>query len=105
MADKSGAPQEFQAEMDFIKGCRLSYAMVESPTLYCQIMEKVWTSAIFDSRKKVLTFNVKGKTYYANNDDVTTCLKLFETNYLSGPTPNDIMSMLNFMGYALETFN
>lgn len=62
-------------------------------------------SAIFDSGNKFLTFIVKGTTYSINNDVVTAFLKLPENNCLSGPTPSDIVSVLNTIGYALETNN
>lgn len=105
LVEKQGAPLEFHTMMDFISNCKLGYAMLESPILYCEIVEEVWTIAVFDSGNKVLTFNVNGKPFSVNNDMVTACLKLPENNCIAIPTQYEIVSLLNSIGYSLPTDN
>lgn len=76
LIEKQGAPAEFHTLLKFISECKLSYAMLESPILYCEIVEEVWTTTIFDAGNKVLNFNVNGKDFSVNNDMITACLRL-----------------------------
>lgn len=62
--------------MDFIKGCKLSHGMLEALTIYCEVVEETWTSAIYDSGNKVLTFTLKGEVYCVKNDVMNACLQL-----------------------------
>ncbi|KAL8148832.1 hypothetical protein AgCh_005997 [Apium graveolens] len=60
--------------MDLVKGCKLNYAMLESPTIYCEVVEEIWTTTVYNSTDKTITFTLKD---------------------------TDIVNMLNYMGYAL----
>lgn len=76
--------------------------MLEAPTIYCEIVVEMWSSAIFDSGNKVLKFDVKGVSYSFNNDAMFGCFNLPENNYLNGPVPNIIVNMLNFDGLYIR---
>ena len=103
--DVASAPSEFHKMMEFVKNCKLSYAMLEAPTIYYEVMEEIWTSAIFDSKNETISFNLKGKEHVINTDVITTCFNIPENNCDSGPTYAEIVSMLNSINYAKETDN
>ena len=44
--------------------------MVESPTIYSEVVEEVWTSAVFDSKNLTITFTLKGTNYCVNCDAI-----------------------------------
>ena len=78
LVDKEGAHTDYHKTMDFIKGCKLSYAMLEAPTIYSEVVEEVWTTAVFNTTDLTLTFSLKGNTYCINADIVRSCFKLHE---------------------------
>ena len=57
LVDKTGAHEDYHTMMDFIRSCKLSYAMLESPTIYCEVVEEVWTTAVFDQINMTIFFN------------------------------------------------
>ena len=61
LTEKNGTHQDFHPMMDFIKECKLSYAMLETPIIYCEVVEEIWTSAEFNSTDLTLLFSLKGK--------------------------------------------
>ena len=101
LVDKEGAHADYHQMMDFIKGCKLKYAMLEAPTLYCEVVEEFWTTAVFNSTDETITFNLKGNTYCINADDVQACLKLPENKTLVPHTDTDVTNLLNTLGYLL----
>ena len=42
------APQEFHKLMRFLGQCNLSYAMIEAPILFCEVIKEVWTTAAYN---------------------------------------------------------
>lgn len=64
--DKTNVPQEFHGMTDFIKGCKLAYAMPETPTIHCEVVEEIWTSPIYDLGSKILSFTLKCEIYTFN---------------------------------------
>ena len=101
--EKDGAHEDYHKMMDFIQGCKLSYAMLESPTIYCEVVEEVWTTAKFNSTDMTITFNLKGKRYCINSDDVQACFKLPENTTMNPHTDTDVINMLNSLGYSLDS--
>lgn len=77
-------PQEFHGLMEFIKDCKLSYAMLEAPTIYCEVMEEIRSVFMYDSGNNTLVF--KGNIHVINTDVLTACFKLPENNCVSVPT-------------------
>ena len=88
------APQEFYNMIRFPGQCNLSYAMTEAPILLCEVIEEVWTTAVYNSTDKVIIFNLKGNHYSTNDDVLSSCLHLANTN-ANSPTETDIRLMLN----------
>ena len=43
---------DYHKMMDFVKKCKLSYAMLESPTIFCEVVEEMWTTATYNSTDK-----------------------------------------------------
>ena len=50
---------DYHKMMDFVKNCKLSYAMLESPTIFCEVVEEIWTTAVYNSIDKTITFTLK----------------------------------------------
>ena len=75
LVEKDGAHEDYHKMMDFIKGCKLSYAMLEAPTIYCEVVEEIWTTVVFNQTDLTITFNLKGKSYCINSDDASMHLK------------------------------
>ena len=89
--------------MDFVKNYKLNYDMLESPTIYCEVVEEMWTTAVYNLTDKTITFTLKGKQSCINSDIVKTCFKISDNNVTTSHTGTDIVNMLNSMGYALTT--
>ena len=89
--------------MDFIKDCKLSYAMLEAPIIYCEVVEEIWTCAEFNNTDMTLSFTLKGKEYCINCDDVQSCFKLPENTSMSPHTDTDVSNMLDSIGYSLDS--
>ena len=70
LVEMDGAHADYHKMMDFIKNCKLSYAMLEAPTIFCEVVEEVWTTAVYNPNDVTITFNLKGNSYCLNADDV-----------------------------------
>ncbi|MGI4673406.1 hypothetical protein ACR2XN_28485 [Klebsiella pneumoniae] len=103
--DTEQAPSDFHKMMEFIKHCKLSYAMLEAPTIYCEVVEEMWTSASFDSKNETLSFSIKNTEYIVNSDVMLACFKIPENNCDISPTYAELVAMLNAIKYAKETDN
>ena len=103
--DVASAPTDFHKMMEFIKNCKLSYSMLEAPTLYCEVVEEIWTSATFDSKNETISFYLKNNEYVVNVDVMTACFEIPENNYDSSPTYAEIVSIFTAINYAKETDN
>lgn len=96
---------ELHEMMEYIKKCKLSYAMLESPTIYCEVDEDIWTSAIFNSGNKYLTFTLKVNDFSINPYAMNACFKLPENNCTNELISNDIVIMLNLTRYMERSTN
>ncbi|KAL8093469.1 hypothetical protein AgCh_035374 [Apium graveolens] len=94
---------DFHKMMDFVKGCKLSYAMLESTTIYCEVVEEIWTTAVYQSFDKTITFTLKGKQFYINSDIIKACFKIPDNTTTVPHTDANLDTMLNYVGYALST--
>lgn len=54
--DTESARQDYHRMMEFMKKCKLAYSMLEAPTIYCEMVEEIWISAVFVSTNCTLTF-------------------------------------------------
>ena len=62
--------------MTFLSQRSLSYAITATPILFCEVMEEVWSTAVYNASNKVITFNLKGNSYSINGDVLNACLNL-----------------------------
>ncbi|KAL8104410.1 hypothetical protein AgCh_028571 [Apium graveolens] len=92
---------DYHKMMDFVQGCKLNYAMLESPTIYCEVVEEIWTTAVYNSTDKTITFTIKGKEFYVNSDIIKACFRIPDNIVTTPHTDTDIVNMLNSMSYAL----
>ncbi|KAL8154569.1 hypothetical protein AgCh_000079 [Apium graveolens] len=56
---KIAAFEDYHKMMDFICNCKLSYAMLESPVIYYEVVEQIWTTAVYNSKDKTIAFSLK----------------------------------------------
>lgn len=56
--DTTSEYTEFQGMMEYIK-YKLSYAMLEAATIYCEVIEEIWSTFDFDSGRKFLPLLLK----------------------------------------------
>ena len=102
--DKTGnKTAAFHTVMDFIKECKFSYAMLHAPTIFCEIVEQMWTSARYDSGTKTLTVMINDVNYNINGETVRVALKLPSTDRM--PTDDEIVRMLRDMHYNGDLSN
>ena len=94
------APHEFHNLMNFIGQCKLVYVMNEAIVLICEVIEKVWTTAAYNSTDRVLTFNLKGNSYSINGDILSSCLKFPAKTQNVALTKTKIRSMLVEINYT-----
>ena len=102
MAD---APQEFHGLMKFLSQCSMSNAMTATSILFCEVVEEVWSTAIYNSTDKVISFNLKGSLYSINGDVLNSCLNFPANTHAISPTEIDIMTMLNEINYDVRDAN
>ena len=102
MAD---APQEFHGLMKFLSQCSMSYAMTATPILFCEVVEEVWSTAVYNSTNKVITFNLKGNLYSINGDVLNACLNLPANTHAKSPIELDIRKMLTEINYDVPDAN
>ena len=56
--EKNEAHSDYHKMMDFIKNCKLSYAMLEAPMIYCEAVEEMWTTAEFNPTDMTVSFSL-----------------------------------------------
>ena len=98
------APQKFHNLMRFLGQCNMSYTMTEEPILLCEVIEEVWTTDVFKSTNKVITFNLKGNSY-VNGDILSSCLHLSANTHVKQPSETEIRRMLNEVNYVVPNAN
>ena len=76
--------------------------LLESPVIYCEVVEEIWTTAVYNSKDKTIAFSLKGNDHCINCDEIQTCFKLPENNTLFPYTDTDVSTMLMSMGYSLN---
>ena len=79
--------------------------MLEEPTLYCEIIEQMWTSSRYDSSIKILSVVVKDNTYAITGETVPKALKLLENSTDRVPDDLEIVRMLVDMNYNGDMYN
>ena len=99
------AAQEFHDLMRFLSQCSLSYAMTATPILFCEVVEKVWNTAVCNTSDKVITFNLKGNSYSIYGDVPNASLNLSANTHAISPSEIDIRKMLNEINYAAPDAN
>ena len=87
---------DYHKMMDFVKNCKLNYAMLESPTIYCEVVKEIWTTATYNSTDKTITFTIKGKEFYVNSNIVKACFKFPDNTVTTPHTDTDIVNMLKW---------
>ena len=95
--------EDYHKMMDFVKNCKLNYAILESPTIFCAVVEEMWTTATYNSTDKTITLTIKGNEFCINSDVIKASFKIPDNNVTSPHTDTDIINMLNSMHYALST--
>ncbi|KAK1403156.1 hypothetical protein POM88_002761 [Heracleum sosnowskyi] len=95
----------YHTMMRFFQNCKLSKAMFEGPTLYFEVIEAIWESAVFDSVNATITFVLQGKEHVINSDIISACLNLPNNSRLEKHSDTDIVNMLNLINYVLLTDN
>ncbi|KAK1383708.1 hypothetical protein POM88_021443 [Heracleum sosnowskyi] len=102
---KEGPNSIFFKMMDFMKNCKLSYAMFHSTPLYNEIIEEIWTSCEYSGTNCTLQFTIQGKEYIVNSDVLQACLHIPENNCDALPTITEMVNLLNSINYSLPTDN
>ena len=104
--DKTGnKTAAFHTIMNFIKECKFSYAMLHAPTIFCEIVEQMWTSTRYDSGTKTLTVMINDVNYNINGETVRAALKLPRNSTDRVPTDDEIVRMLRDMHYNGDLSN
>ncbi|KAL8157708.1 hypothetical protein AgCh_002420 [Apium graveolens] len=103
LVEKNEAHSDYHKMMDFIKNCKLSYAMLEALTIYCEVIEEIWITAEFNSTNMTIAFSLKGKDYCINCDDIQSCFKWPENNAMTPHTDKDVSAMLDSIGYTFDS--
>ena len=99
------APQEFHNLMRFLGQCNLSYAMTEAPILFCEVIEEVCTTAVYNAKDKIIIFNLKGNLYSIKGDVLNSCLNLPANTHAKSPIELEIRIMLNEINYIAPDAN
>ncbi|KAK1397574.1 hypothetical protein POM88_007437 [Heracleum sosnowskyi] len=92
---KESSNSIFFKMMDFMKNCKLSYAMFHSTPLYNEIIEEIWTSCEYSGTNCTLQFTLQGNEYIVNSENNCDAL----------PTFTEMVNMLNSINYSLPTDN
>ena len=74
---------DYHKMMDFVKNCKLNYAMLESPTIFYEVVEEMWTTTTYNSTDKKITLTIKGKEFCINSDVIKACFKILDNNVTS----------------------
>ncbi|KAK1401887.1 hypothetical protein POM88_001492 [Heracleum sosnowskyi] len=91
--------------MDFMRNCKLSYAMFHSTPLYNEVIEEIWTSCEYSGTNGTLQFTLQGNEYLVNSDVLQACLHIPDNNCDALPSNTEITTMLNSINYSLPTDN
>ena len=104
--DKEDKQSEaFHPMMDFIKECKCSYAMFHAPTIYCEIVEQMWTSARYNLESKTLSVVINNVSYDITGETVRAALNLPRNSTNRVPNDNEILRMLKDMHYNGDMSN
>ena len=99
------APQEFHSLIQFLSQCSLSYAIIATLILFCEVVDEVWSTAVNNVSDKVITFNLKGNSYSINGDVLNASLNLPANTHAKSPSEVDIKKMLNEINYSTPNAN
>ena len=93
---------DFHDIMKFLKQCRLSYAMTAAPTIYCEIVDEMWTTAVYNEGSKTITLKIKNNEYVINSETVRNALHLPVNNCAARPNDENLTDMLEAIHYSAE---
>ena len=79
--------------------------MTTAPILFCEVIEEVWSTAVYNLTDKVITFNLKGNLYSINGDVLNSCLNLPNNTHAKSLTETEIRTMLNEINYVVLDAN
>ena len=79
--------------------------MTATPILFCEVVEEVWSTAVYNASDKVITFNLKGNSYSINGDVLNASLNLPANTHAKSPSEVDIRKMLNEINYVVPDAN
>lgn len=99
--------QDFHGMMDFIKGSPLAFGMTTPVDIYYEVVEEMWSTAVFEEEDMWITVTIKGKEVCITCPTLKDALHLPNdtVDALDKHTPADIRNMLTTIGYELETEN
>ncbi|KAL8104980.1 hypothetical protein AgCh_028948 [Apium graveolens] len=95
--------EDYHKMMDFVKGCKLNYAMLESPTIYYEVMEEMWTTVVYQDNDKTITLSIKGKEHCINCDIIKACFNFPDNTTTNPHTDDDIVNLFNSMAMPPTT--
>ena len=64
----------FHPMMDFISECKCCFAMLHAPTIYCEIVEQMWTFVRYNTETKTLTVVINGNEFAVTGEVVRNAL-------------------------------
>ena len=70
-----------------------------------KVVEEVWSTAVYNSTDKVITFNLKGSLYSINEDVLNACLNLPANTHAKSPSESEIRKMLTEINYVIPDAN
>ena len=79
--------------------------MLASPVLHCEVIEEFWTSAMYNSESKTLSFSLKIVNYIISGEDVRVVLRMSENTHDKEPYNVEILDMLDSINYLGDTSN
>ena len=79
--------------------------MTSAPILFCEVIEEVWSTVVYNTKDKVITFNLRGNLYLINGDVLNSCLTLPAYTHVKSPTETKIRVMLNEINYVAPDAN
>ena len=87
--------------MKFLSTSKLNYCLHEAPTIQCEFVEELWTSAEYKESAYKISFICKGKSYTITTSILGEALRLLQNNSSAIALDEDVRHMLTNTNYAL----
>ena len=87
--------------MKFLGESKLGYCLHEAPTIQCELVEELWSTAEFKEEVNEISFICKGKSYNLSTSVLENALRLLENNCSSLASDEEVRQMLNDINYAI----